>query len=140
MAPETDLVRPGFLRRVLWFSVPAGIAAGSATLAAFEASQRITHLDLDEARTLATVTLMAIGLVVLAVSSRPLRLWKIGLVASMGAAFAMTFVVPWLREYFELDLFVSSAWGFAFAAVALAGTFIVAIPFVFRSKLAGDPG
>ena len=26
LAPEVDLIRPGFLRRVLWFSVPAGIA------------------------------------------------------------------------------------------------------------------
>ena len=139
LAPETDLVRPGFLRRVLWFSVPAGIAAGSATLAAFEASQRITDLDLDEARTLATVTLMSIGLVVLAVSSRPLRLWKIGLVASMAAAFAVTFMVPWLRDYFELDLFVSSAWGFAIAAVVIAGTFIILIPFLFHSKFARQP-
>jgi cation-transporting ATPase E len=139
LAPESDLIRPGFLRRVLWFSVPAGIAAGTATLAAYEASLRITDLELDEARTLATVTLLSIGLVVLAVASRPLRLWKVGLVACMAGGYALIFAIPWLRDYFELQLFVSSAWWFAVAAVAAAGSFIVLIPWFFRSKLARDP-
>lgn len=136
LAPESDLVRPGFLRRVLWFSVPAGIAAGTATLAAYEASRRVTDLELDEARTLATVTLLSIGLIVLAVASRPLRLWKVGLVAGMAAGYALIFTMPWLRNYFELELFVSSAWWFAIAAVATAGTFIVLVPRIFQTKLA----
>ena len=139
LAPEADLIQPGFLRRVLWFSVPAGIAAGTAMLVAYEASQRITDLDLDEARTLATVTLLSIGLVILAVASRPLRLWKIGLVVSMGAGYGLIFLVPDLRNYFELELFVSSAWWFAIAAVVCAGTFIALVPLLFRSKLARHP-
>ena len=86
LAPEVDLIRPGFLRRVLWFSIPAGVIAGSATLAAYEAALHVADLDLEQARTLATVTLLAIGLVVLAVASRPFRPWKLGLVLAMGPA------------------------------------------------------
>ena len=71
LAPEVDLIRPGFLRRVLWFSVPAGVVAGSSTLVAYEAALDVTDIDLDQARTLATVTLLGLGLVVLAVASRP---------------------------------------------------------------------
>ncbi len=133
LAPEVDLVRPGFLRRVLRFSVPAGIAAGTATLVAYEAALNLHDLDLDEARTLATMTLLSLGLVVLAVASRPLRPWKIGLVAAMGAGYAVVLVVPWLREYFALVPFWNTAWWTALAAVLVGGAAVVAIS-IFTSR------
>ena len=128
LAPEVDLVRPGFLRRVLWFSVPAGVVAGTATLLAYEAALEISELPLAEARTLATLTLLAIGLVVLAVTSRPVRSWKLALVVGMGLGYAGVMVVPFLRHFFELELFWSSAWWFSAAAVAAAGAVIVSLP------------
>jgi len=128
LAPEVDLVRPGFLRRVLRFSVPAGVVAGAATLGAYEAALHVADLDLDQARTLATVTLLAIGLVVLAVTSRPLQSWKLGLVGAMAAGYGIVFLVPWLRDYFRLELFWDVAWGYAAVAVSVAGALIVAIP------------
>ncbi len=136
LAPEADLIRPGFLRRVLWFTVPAGVAIGSATLAAYEASLEITDLPVDQARTLATVTLLALGLVVLAVTSRPLRPWKVGLVALMALSYVVVFVVPFLRNFFELQLFWSSAWWYAAAAVVGAGLVVIAIPRLTRTRLA----
>ncbi len=134
LAPEVDLIRPGFLRRVLRFSVPAGVIAGSATLAAYEAALHMAGLDLDQARTLATVTLLAIGLVVLAVASRPLRPWKLGLVAAMGAGYVVVFIVPFLRDFFLLEIFWDPAWFYSAAAVAVAGTLIVAIPRVLPAR------
>jgi cation-transporting ATPase E len=136
LAPEADLIRPGFLRRVLWFTVPAGVAIGSATLAAYEASLQITDLPVDQARTLATVTLLALGLVVLAVTSRPLRPWKVGLVALMALSYVVVFVVPFLRNFFELQLFWSSAWWYSAAAVVGAGLAVIAIPRLIRTRLA----
>ena len=130
LAPEVDLIRPGFLKRVLRFSIPAGVIAGSTTLAAYEAALHVADLDLDEARTLATVTLLAIGLVVLAVASRPLRLWKIGLVAAMGLGYVVVFLVPFLRNFFLLEVFWDPAWWYSAAAVCLAGTLIALIPLV----------
>jgi cation-transporting ATPase E len=137
LAPEVDLIRPGFLRRVLWFSVPAGLVAGSATLAAYEASLEITGLDVVEARTLATVTLLSIGLVVLAVASRPFRPWKLGLVVCMGLGYVVAFIVPFLRNFFQLEVFWSRAWWFSLVAVLVAGAAIVAIPRLTRSRTSG---
>src|SRR6056297_225524 len=128
LAPEVDLVRDGFLRRVLRFSIPAGVVAGTATLVAYEWALHVSDIELDEARTLATVTLLAIGLVVLAVASRPLRSWKLALVLAMGAGYGVTFLVPWLRDYFRLEVFWDPAWFVAAAAAAVAGALIVAIP------------
>jgi cation-transporting ATPase E len=128
LAPEVDLIRPGFLRRVLRFSVPAGVIAGSATLGAYQAALEVADVELVQARTLATVTLLAIGLVVLTVASRPLRAWKVGLVAAMAAGYVVVFLVPFLREYFQLELFWGSAWGYSLLAVAVAGALIAALP------------
>jgi cation-transporting ATPase E len=134
LAPEADLIRPGFLQRVLRFSIPAGVIAGSATLAAYEAALHVADLELDQARTLATVTLLAIGLVVLAVTSRPLVAWKLGLVAAMALGYVVVFLVPFLRNYFLLEVFWDTAWWYSVAAVAVAGSLIVAIPRVMGSK------
>jgi cation-transporting ATPase E len=134
LAPEVDLIRPGFLRRVLWFSIPAGVIAGSATLAAYEAALHVADIGLDQSRTLATVTLLAIGLVVLAVASRPVRSWKLGLVVAMAVAYVVVFAVPWLRNYFALELFWDPAWFYSALAVAVAGLLIVAIPLVIPTR------
>ncbi len=134
LAPEVDIIRPGFLRRVLRFSIPAGVIAGSATLVAYEAALHVADIELDQARTLATVTLLAIGLVVLAVASRPLRAWKFGLVAAMGAAYVVVFLVPFLRDYFRLEIFWDTAWWYSVVAVGVAGSLIVAVPRVIRTR------
>jgi cation-transporting ATPase E len=134
LAPEVDLIRPGFLRRVLWFSVPAGVIAGSATLAAYEAALNLAELELDQSRTLATVTLSTIGLVVLAVTSRPVRSWKLGLVVAMGFGYVVVFVVPFLRDYFKLEVFWDPAWFYSATAVAVAGMLIVALPLIIPTR------
>jgi magnesium-transporting ATPase (P-type) len=127
LAPEVDPIRSGFLRRVLRFSIPAGVVAGSATLAAYEAALHVAGIELDQARTLATVTLLSIGLVVLAVTSRPLKSWKLGLVGAMGAGYVVVFVVPLLRDFFRLEPFWDEAWIYSALAVGVAGTLIIVI-------------
>jgi cation-transporting ATPase E len=134
LAPEVELIRPGFLRRILWFSVPAGVIAGSATLVAYEAALNLAELELDQSRTLATVTLSSIGLVVLAVTSRPLRSWKLALVVAMGFGYVVVFAVPFLRDYFELEVFWDPAWFYSAAAVAVAGLLIIALPLVIPTR------
>ena len=121
LAPNTSLVRPGFLERVLRFSIPAGAVAGALTWVAYEIVRRMDEVTLDEARTAATIILLAIGLVILLLISRPLRLWKIGLAAAMGASYLVVMYVPFLRDYFELDLPPAEAWGVITGAVILGG-------------------
>ncbi len=107
---------------MLRFSIPAGLIAGIATATAYELARRHTGISLAEARTLSTLTLLGIGLVVLAVASRPLQRWKVGLVGTMAAGYGVVIAVPWARRYFELDLFTGTAWAVAAGAVVGAGT------------------
>ncbi len=119
LAPNESLVRPGFLDRVLRFSLPAGAVAGAVTYALYEWVSRLDGITLAEARTAATVTLLSIGLTILMLISRPLKPWKIGLAAAMAGLYAVVMAIPFGREYFELDLPTGEAWvGVSVAAVA----------------------
>jgi len=128
LSPEADRVRSGFLNRVLRFSIPAGLIAGSATFAAYEIARRSSDLSLAEARTLATVTLLGIGLTILVVASRPLKTWKLALAAAMAASYGLILAIPFGRRYFELDLFTGTPWAVPATAIAVGGTLIALLP------------
>ena len=121
LAPDHRLVRPGFLGRVLRFSLPAGAVAGAATFALYEIVRRLDGLSLDEARTSATMTLLGIGLVILLLISRPLRTWKVGLAAAMAASYGVAMALPPLREFFQLDVPSLAAWLWVLGTVAVGG-------------------
>ena len=121
LAPNHRLVKPGFLRRVLNFSLPAGAAAGAFTFALYEVVRRLDGVSLDEARTSATVTLLGIGLVILVLISRPLRPWKVGLAAAMAVSYAGSMAATVPREFFRLDVPPLSAWLWVAGAVVVGG-------------------
>ncbi len=128
LAPSTELVRPGFLRRVLRFSAPAGALAGIFTLLVYEIARRASSASLIEARTVATMTLLGLGLVILVVTSRPLRPWKLGLAGAMTLLYVVVMAAGGLREYFELDLPPAWLWGPVLGAVAVGGAAIAVLP------------
>lgn len=119
LAPNDSLVKPGFLRRVLRFSLPAGVVAGTITWVLYEIVRRLDGVAPGEARTCATVTLLGLGLVILVLVSRPLQPWKIGLAASMGALYALTMTWSYPRDYFELDVPPAVAWWWVAVAVSV---------------------
>lgn len=126
LAGNTDLVRPGFLRRVLRFAVPAGVVTGLVTWGVYNLGRHsvVGELSLMEERTLTTITLLGIGLVVLVVVSRPLRLWKLILAAAMAAAYAVVMAVPVLHDWFELDVPGARSW------VLIVGALTVTAPVI----------
>ena len=128
LAPSTELVRPGFLRRILRFSVPAGAVAAACTMVVYEVARRATETTLIEARTVATMTLLGLGLVILVVTSRPLRPWKIVLAGVMALLYVVVMAAGGLRDYFELDLPAAWLWGPVCAAVVVGGAAIAALP------------
>lgn len=101
--PSRRRYRPGLLRRVLYFSLPAGVIAAAATFMA-NAMARSSGVRLEEARTVAVIVLTIVGLAVLAHLSRPLFTWKGGLTGVMGGAFAGVLLIPWFRDFFQLFL------------------------------------
>ena len=121
LAPNESLVRPGFLERVLRFSLPAGAIAGAITYGLYEWVRRLDDISLTEARTAATMTLLAIGLTILVLISRPLKPWKVGLAAAMAASYALVMAIPFGRTYFELDLPTATAW-YGVAAASVIGS------------------
>ena len=101
--PTRRRYRPGILRRVLWFAVPAGAIAAAATFMA-HAMARSSGARPEEASTVAVIVLTCVGLAVLGHLSRPLFTWKGGLTGLMAGAFAGVLLIPWFREFFRLEL------------------------------------
>ncbi|RJP35600.1 MAG: HAD family hydrolase [Actinobacteria bacterium] len=102
-APSKQRYRPGLLRRVLYFAVPAGFIAAFATFTA-NAMAKAHGASLEESRTVAVIVLTIVGLAVLAYLSRPLWSWRGALVAVMAGSFVGVLSIPWFREFFMLDL------------------------------------
>ena len=125
LAPSESLVKPGFLQRVLRFSFPVGIIAATGTLIAYEIARRASSVELSQARTAATMTLLGLGLVILAWTARPLELWKLGLIAGMAGLYALVLLVPFGRNYFNLQHFPAWLWLVCVATAIVGGALIV---------------
>ena len=119
LAPSEELVKPHFLRRTLGFSVPAGISVAAATYAVYAFAR--ARDTLIEARTAATITLLALGLVVLVITSRPIAPWKLVLAGAMGAFYSAVLAFGPLRRYFEMEVPPATTW-YAISVLVAAGT------------------
>ena len=137
LAPNESLVRPGFLERVLRVSIPAGAVAGAVTYGLYEWVRRLDDVVLAEARTAATMTLLAVGLTILVLISRPLKPWKVGLAAAMAASYALVMAIPFGRNYFQLDLPPGPAWAGVAIASALGSIGVWATSRLFGPEDAG---
>ncbi|WP_460367946.1 HAD-IC family P-type ATPase, partial [Actinocorallia lasiicapitis] len=103
LAPNLERAKPGFVPRVLRFAVPAGIACGAATFLGYMLARDNPANAFAQDSTTATFTLFFLAMWVLALIARPYTWWRVGLVAAMGAAFAVVLAVPGLRTFFALD-------------------------------------
>ncbi|KUO10946.1 cation-translocating P-type ATPase [Streptomyces sp. DSM 15324] len=129
LAPNRERARPHFVRRVMRYSLPGGLLAGVATFVSYLAARHYySGAGALEAETsVATLTLFLISMWVLAIVARPYTWWRVLLVASMGAAFLVVLVVPWLQDFFALRLVgMTMPWiGVGIAAVAAVGLELV---------------
>ncbi|MEO3874565.1 HAD-IC family P-type ATPase [Nonomuraea sp. B12E4] len=101
LAPTYERSEPGFVRRVLRFAVPAGVLCAAAVLLSFWAA----HSDastLVEDQTAAVIALFLTTWWVLVLIARPLNRWRIVLVGSMAALFAIGLALPFVRDLFAL--------------------------------------
>ncbi|MER7683581.1 cation-translocating P-type ATPase [Streptomyces sp. NPDC097610] len=106
LAPNTERARPHFVRRVMRYSIPGGVVAAVATFITYLVARH--HYtgpgELDAETSAATLTLFLISMWVLAIIARPYTWWRVALVASMGLAFLVVLIVPWLQHFFALKL------------------------------------
>jgi cation-transporting P-type ATPase E len=123
LAPGAPLARPGFTRRVLAFTIPAGTAAAVAGLAAYAIARGTPGVSAAAARTAATLAVFTVGLWVLALIAGLPALLRIALVAVMAGALVLLFAVPLARRVFALQLPPAAVgtWVACIAAAAIAG-------------------
>lgn len=103
LAPSADRAHPGFVKRVLRFSLPTGMAFGLATYGAYELAIA-EDVSLTEARTTATLVLAALGLFALGIVARPIVPWKKALLWSMAGFLVLLLLSEGSQSFFALDL------------------------------------
>ncbi len=123
LAPNDERARPGFLRRVLRFTIPAGTLTAIATFLGYVLARDDPGVTLAQARTTATMVLLWIGFLVLSVIAAPLTTWRLALVWAMPALFALVMAVPATREFFALYPPPLLVWLAAFGIAALVWSF-----------------
>src|SRR5437588_1632819 len=107
LAPSSGPWRPeNFLRSVASFAVPAGVAIGVGIVAGYMVARYGFDLGLTRSRTVATWIVVVCGLAVvmrLEAGGGRRRLALAGLCVLMLLLFAVSFIVPFLRHFYELS-------------------------------------
>jgi cation-transporting P-type ATPase E len=104
LAPNLRRYVPGFVPRVLRFAIPAGIVAAGATFGAYAIARQVEGVTVDQARTAATIALLAVGLWILNVLARPITPLRAVLFGALTLAFVAILAIGGLRDFFALDL------------------------------------
>lgn len=118
---NTDRVRPGFVERVLRFSLPAGLIAAAATFGVYSLLGGHLGSSVTQARTGAAVVLFAVATWIVGLVARPLTAMRAWLVASICIAFALILRLPPLRLFFALEPLQAMMWAGVAAIIAVAG-------------------
>jgi len=117
LAPNNELARSGFVRRVLRFAVPAGVIAGSAAFTTYLLARADHATTQVPDSSVTALTLFLVALWALAIIARPYTWWRVLLVLAMAGCFALVLTVPWLKRFFQLSLV---GWRDPWTAVAVA--------------------
>ncbi|MFM9706832.1 HAD-IC family P-type ATPase [Streptomyces galilaeus] len=131
LAPNKERARPHFVRRVMRYSIPGGVLAAVATFTTYLIARHHYSGEgaLEAETSAATLTLFLISMWVLAIIARPYTWWRVLLVASMGSAFVVVLVVPWLQDFFALKLIgMTMPW----IAVGVAAVAAAVLEFLWR--------
>jgi cation-transporting ATPase E len=120
LAPGAPRARPGFTRRVLAFTIPAGTAAAAATLGSY-ALARADGTGPQAARTVAMLALLAVSLWVLGIVAGR-AVWRLALIPAMAALLVPLLAIPLARATFAIQFpptgVLLQAAGIVLAAIA----------------------
>jgi cation-transporting ATPase E len=104
LAPNAERARPNFLRRVLHFSIPAGVVVSVTVFVAYllvippAGDERLAL----QASSAALVTLLMGGLWVMVVNARPYRWWKVAMIVGCCAFYLFIYAIPTLLPGFPV--------------------------------------
>ncbi len=120
LGPNDRRYQPGFLRRVLAISLPAGAVAGVSAFAVYAVlSEGVVHASV--ASTAALTSLLVTMLWLLSCLARPYRVWKVVVVATMSGLAALAYLLPAGRSFFAISADPSAlGWGLVTGAIGAA--------------------
>lgn len=139
LLPNRRRYVPGFLHRVLRFSVPTGLVTGAAAYTGYVLTRQLDDgAGVTGARTTATIVVLVVALWTVVVLARPLTAAKGGLVAVLAGVAVLVLAVPALAEdVFLLEL--SPPVVLLAAAVGVPGALLVELA-ARHGGLAAQPG
>lgn len=121
--------RPGYLRRVLRFALPAGLATSVVVLTGYAwVRSPAADVSLDEARTATTLMLLAAALWVLYLLMQPVDRYDAIVLAGMVGLVAIAVGTPFGRSFYALDLPGA-------AVLAMLGGYLVVVAAVVNASL-----
>lgn len=103
LAKSAPRSTPGFVHKVLSFTLPVGAIIAVATLGVYEVA-RFTNATSDQQHTVALLELCALGFAVLLLVARPLNVLRFALVVVMAGALVAALSVGWARRVFALAM------------------------------------
>lgn len=138
LQPGAQRYEPGFLKRSLAFSVPAGLCGALCVLAVSMYAHFAASGSAGATQSAAVITLALVASWILVTASRPLNWTKILILAGMYGGLALLFTVPAAQDFFRLewppaDLLAASL------TVAVAGSLVIEAVRYFQRRLAGRP-
>jgi cation-transporting ATPase E len=122
LPPGGTRLRSGYLTRVRRFVVPTGTVLATATLVAYLVDRSHTGSTAN-ARAVATLVLGTCGLWVLARVARPLKPWKVLLIAAMAGGFALATLVPYARHVLAFESV--TGWSLVLSAIVAASAIVL---------------
>ena len=142
LAPNTRRYIPGFLRRVVAFSVPCGIATGLSVLLSAWFIPRFMHWNVFTSeqqlfwlRSMCATVLFLMGIYVLSRVSKPLNSWRGWLVLAFAAAGVIGACIPFIARFFAFGLPAGRAVWILLLQMAVATVLFVISIWVFSRFL-----
>jgi cation-transporting ATPase E len=101
LTPSTDRYLPGFLIRVLKFSLPAGAVIAVAVMCCYVLTRSVTD-SLEESRMVVVMVISVMSVWVLILRSRPLDSRRLLILGTTAGAVTVVFLTPVLSNFFQL--------------------------------------
>lgn len=99
LGPNRRRYVPGFLERVLWFSLPAGVVTGVVAYGSYALARGLDPASgVTGARTTATIVVLVVALWTLVILARPLVAWKVALIGALVSVAVLVLAVPALSS------------------------------------------
>jgi cation-transporting ATPase E len=103
LMPNPRRYQPGFLRRALWFSVPAGLIVTASLLTLNALGPLAGTATPEQVSSASVLTLSIVGLWILSAVSRPLNAGRLAVVVAMSASLVALLNLPLAQEFFLLS-------------------------------------